>query len=701
MKDTDGGGGFVDAAVRSSHVAVRYVEPSSEGTRAVLGFDIMSDIVRAAGVEGANDASTAVLVGPIRLADSARPGLFVVQAVRDPDGGVVGYLSSGISLDDVVERLSALPNVDDIAIDLDGTPLVEDGHGAATSSFELAGRSFEVSASDSRRSNWLLPITLLAGTVLLGMSALVAVRRRAAARRLERRSAARTSLLADLAEELVVTNTTAAVLQVVADRAGDVVGAKFTNVGRRDESDPSKLLVLHDASMPGDLADRYLVQDVHDDLPLPQAARTGVAVFIADRAEYLQRYPEVMADVVAAGIHAVCCAPLSLGGDRSVGVIGFAFTHALDPRDRREIESAAALVSQMTGRAFERARAREVVQERVQRLSDFARALTTARSSVDVASSVERLLPPLLDVDSATVSSEIPTDDDQTRCYPPPIPDGDSLVLRHGSERVWSQIDETLAVTIVDLLSGALTRTRVYDHEHAVLRRLQETLLTVPPQIEGFDIAVGYRSAVEAIGMGGDWYSVIETADAVYVVIGDVAGHGPDAVALMAEVKTIMRHLLTNDTPLGDVIENAHQTLQRREAYASVAIARIDKLVDTVTYINAGHPPMLRFTSSRIDRLADVHRPWLGVECAAPTRPTTIPFVDGDLLLLYTDGLVEERGEIIDASITARFHGVDPLLGADAIVTELVSERIRQRGVRSVDDDIAVVAVIRSARRRG
>jgi GAF domain-containing protein len=697
MKDTDGRGGFVPAQARDVHVVIRYAAPVNATTRSVLGFDLMSDPIRARGIDAADSADGAQFVGPIATVADARPGLFMTAAVRDVVGELVGFVATGIALDDAAQRLSALTGVRDVGVVMDGAPLLNERQGSASESFMLAGRTFTVSASSGTTASWWLPGVLTAATVVLLVGAVRAARRERSERARERRATQRSQLLARLAEELATATSTDGTAQLAADHGGRVVGASYTNVATRDPSDPAKLRVVHDTAMAVDLADRFAVQNINDDLPLPRAARTGTIVWIANREEYAAAFHDAIDDVVAAGIHAVCCVPLSLGADPNAGVIGFAFDHPLEPADRAEIESAATIVSQLTGRALDRASVRELVQHRVDLLSDFARELTTVQSSNGVASVVADMIPPLLDLDSARLVDHLEgSTEPEVRSYRLAPQTEDHLIVRLRRGRVWAPIDETLANTVADLVGGALSRTRLHDQERAVLRRIQHSLLTAPPDIEGFEVAVGYRSALTAIDMGGDWYSIIDTDDAVYAVIGDVAGHGPGAVALMAEVKTVTRHLLATGTPLNDAVAHADRTLQRRHAYASMIVIRIDKHTNCLDYLNAGHPPALCFTATGIVSLADVHRPWLGV---APTQqPTTtqIPFEPDDLLLLFTDGLVEQRDEPLDDSIRKHLHTLDTTPPTQHIVDRLLYEREQRDNASATDDDIAVIAIRRS-----
>ncbi len=698
MQDTDGRGGLVPAATRDEHAVIRYAAPVNETTRSVLGFDLMSDPVRAEGIDAAGSADGAQFVGPIATVSGARPGLFMVAAVRDQTGAPVGFIGSGIALDDAAERLSVLADVSDVGVLMDGAPLLDRGGNGSSASeaFTLAGRTFTVSASAGNPTNWLMPAVLAAATLLLTIGAVRAARRQRSERARERRSVERSQALAGLAEALATATSTRQTAQLAADHAGRVVGACSTTVATLDLRDPSKLRVVNDTAMRVGPANGSTVQHIDNDLPLTRAARTGNIVWLANREEYAAAYPGVIEEVMAAGIHATCCVPLSLGADATAGVIGFAFDHPLQPADRTETESAATIVSQMTGRAFDRARVRDLVQHRVDLLSDFARELTTVRSSGGVAAVVADMVPPLLDLESAALVDHVGASaHPEERSYPLAQEASDHLLVRLHHGRVWAPIDETLAKTVADLVGGALSRTRLHDEERAVLRQLQNSLLTPPPEVDGFEISVGYRSALAAIGMGGDWYSVIDTPDAVYTVIGDVAGHGPGAVALMAEVKTVMRHLLTTGTTVTEAVAHADRTLQRRHACASMIVTRIDKQTHRLEYLNAGHPPGLCFTSTGIVLLDHVHRPWLGVEPKERPATTHIPFEPGDLLLLFTDGLVEQRTEPLDDSIR-NLHALDTERPTNEIVDHLLSERERRRGPAATDDDIAVVTIRRT-----
>jgi serine phosphatase RsbU (regulator of sigma subunit) len=696
IKDSDGAGGFRPAPTRPQHVVVTYTVPSTELTRRVIGLDLRGDPIRAAGIEAADASPGTALVAPVSLATSGQPGLFAIRAVRDATGATLGYVASGIGLDAPLEQIQRDLSLDEIDVAVDSDQIRGDGQGGASSSFVLAGRTFAVRATSDHQVNWSVPIVLGIATGALAGSAVEANRRNRKERIRQQRVQSRAGRLRELAEVLASTTSTGAVMRQVADNAGEVLGAAHTNVGRPMPGDPSKLEVIHDTTMDAELSSRFALQDMSAPLPLTECARDCTNVSVTDRAGLRSRYPLADDARELAGIESVLCVPLSLGSDRSVGVIGFAFDHELDSERLSELTTVAELVSQMTGRAYERALGRELIEERVGYLGDFTSSLTSATTVEEVEQTVGRFLPPLLDLESASVAAEARTIIGSTvRSYPSTAPGELGLHLRSSSERRWTATEESLARTVSDLTQAALARARLYDEQREVLVRLQGTLLSAPPKIDGLDVAVGYRPALGDIGMGGDWYSVIDTPDRVYAVVGDVVGHGSEAIAVMAEVKTILRHLLTMGTPLDEALDQADLSLQRRSTHASAAIVEIDKHQPMLRYVNAGHLPSLVLGDGETRRLEEVHRPWLGTPRRRTAAPATVTFDSDALLVLYTDGLVEERGEVIDAGIDRLAASIDPGGSAQAIVDGLLTNRSVQRSHASVDDDIAVVAIRR------
>jgi serine phosphatase RsbU (regulator of sigma subunit) len=159
----------------------------------------------------------------------------------------------------------------------------------------------------------------------------------------------------------------------------------------------------------------------------------------------------------------------------------------------------------------------------------------------------------------------------------------------------------------------------------------------------------------------------------------------------------VLRHLLSREVDLPDAISQVNAVLLRRNAYASLVLVSIEKATGRVDYVNAGHLPPLVFEGDGARSLDGPHGTWLGLPVSSSQVVVTDTIEPGGTLLLFTDGLVEERGEVIDVSIDhlaarARRLGAAP----SALVEGLLDHRLSDRSERTVDDDIAVVAIRRA-----
>jgi hypothetical protein len=700
MIDTDGVGGFTPAEARDEHVVVRAVYPVTEASRSVLGFDFASDPVRSRGVDEALRSDTPVLVGPIRLARAAAPGLFAVHEVRDADGRPVGVMASGVSIEPMTDgiRFPAGVRGRPVSVLVDGDPVTTVAGRGASVTFTSGGRTFTVQTEDGRGVSWPVPAATAVGTLALLGAALASRRRDVSERARESRIRARSVALTSLADALAGADTVDEATRAGLDHARAVMGSSYVNLGLVDSGDAHTVTVVHDTSMPVEMQRRFASQDLDDPLPLTECIRTGRTVVVASPGEFADRYPAVLRDVTSAGIGAVICCPLTVGRTAPIGAVGFAWRDALDARDVDELAQAAAATAQIIGRALERSVSRDTARERAEQLSAFASSLAAAQSPDDVVASARERLPilfgvPDVDIGAANGGALF------AREYPlPSDPSDASLRFGRGVE-AWGDEDDAMARTVTQLVDAAWSRARQHHQEHAVVQRLQTTMLTGAPTIDGLDVAVAYQSALDTIEIGGDWYSVIERPDATYLVIGDTVGHGPAAVAVMAEVKTIIRHLLSSGAPMDEVMHHADSCLARREAFASAVVVCIDRDAHRISYINAGHPyPIVRQRGGSSVVLARTHRPWLGM-VGYHTHAATHEFAPGDTIVLYTDGLVEQRGVPVTDSIAELAGRIECLADrtAEAIIDELLAHRRTHADARTVDDDIAVIAVTRTS----
>ena len=254
-------------------------------------------------------------------------------------------------------------------------------------------------------------------------------------------------------------------------------------------------------------------------------------------------------------------------------------------------------------------------------------------------------------------------------------------------------------VTVAELCAQTLLRTRVADDQRDFVSALQDELLPAVPEVPGLDVAVRYRPSSTQIGFGGDWYDVIPLGGArsAYVV-GDVAGHGIEAAAQMAQVRGAINAVLEIGVGLGELFATAAAPLARLgEPFLGTAVvALVDLGAGTVEVVSAGHPPpALRRPDGSVALLAGGRVRALGRPCG-PAQPAVADFAPGSTLVLYTDGLVERPGEVVDEGVrrlTDALGAVEPRCDSQRAVDALVEHLLGDDQLR---DDMAAVAISRA-----
>jgi serine phosphatase RsbU (regulator of sigma subunit) len=235
-----------------------------------------------------------------------------------------------------------------------------------------------------------------------------------------------------------------------------------------------------------------------------------------------------------------------------------------------------------------------------------------------------------------------------------------------------------------------------YDHEREVAARLQQGLLPRNlPQPAGYEVAVRYIAGSEGLRIGGDWYDLIELgADRYAVVIGDVVGHGLDAAIAMTRV----RHALVG---LGHAVADPVKVLDRLDEYA---VEDQDRYVATLTYgllepssgsirlSSAGHPPPLLVSSAgRVGVVHEGRGTPIGIT-AKPRAATTVSLDLGDTFVLYTDGVLGQRGTSVDAGIGRLTQVASSWTGS---LEELANDIVALRPASEQIDDIALLILRR------
>lgn len=228
-----------------------------------------------------------------------------------------------------------------------------------------------------------------------------------------------------------------------------------------------------------------------------------------------------------------------------------------------------------------------------------------------------------------------------------------------------------LAEKLATSLSLALENARLYASERDAARTLHSAFFTVPERIDGIEFGHLYHSASVGTGIGGDFYDVIEAAPGkVGVVIGDVSGHGIAASAITALVKSSVRvEALGESSPEAIMARTNELVLReaRADMFASAFVGMLDTRDGCLAYCLAGHPAPVLARHGQAPTLLPGPQVVIGVDAGARYVNNEACLEVGDLLVLYTDGLVEAR----DRRGTA--YGVDRLRWA---VGGLVNDEI-------------------------
>jgi len=251
---------------------------------------------------------------------------------------------------------------------------------------------------------------------------------------------------------------------------------------------------------------------------------------------------------------------------------------------------------------------------------------------------------------------------------------------------------------LVELVAGRIATAiqgRLLAIERAAGQLVQRSLLpAAPPVVVGLAFATRFVPA-ERGGVGGDWYDafVLPSGD-LWVMVGDVAGHGLAAAVAMGRLRASLRAYALEEKHPGEVLALADRKLQFFEPgqTATVLCALLHPPYDTVTFASAGHPPPILVGPDGQASYVEVPTsPLLGVTEIDPDA-ITIPMVLGSLFLAYSDGLIERRGESLDV-------GMERLAAAMTVdEPELVCRRVMQElvGHDEPNDDIVVMAVRRT-----
>jgi transcriptional regulator with GAF, ATPase, and Fis domain len=300
------------------------------------------------------------------------------------------------------------------------------------------------------------------------------------------------------------------------------------------------------------------------------------------------------------------------------------------------------------------------------------------------------------------------------------------LVLGWDTSHEVDLTEAAVLTTIAGYAAQAVERAVFLDERINVAHQLQHAMLTALPVLPGLELAALYRPASHTDMVGGDWYDAFplpapDRPTGLALTVGDITGHDIHAATLMGQVRSMLRQaaLMGNGPGGGDhrgrdrdrgrdrgrgggpgpasalaALEYACRTLPL-EASGTLVHAQLHPARDgwTMSWTNAGHPPpLLLLPDGTVRHLTEhgilLHYGFDHVE----RRDQHTPVPPGSTLLLYTDGLIERRGQDLDLAIdrtAALLAAADPALPLDALLEHL-ADQVTGPGA---DDDVVLLAL--------
>ncbi|WP_421118644.1 SpoIIE family protein phosphatase [Aquihabitans daechungensis] len=397
--------------------------------------------------------------------------------------------------------------------------------------------------------------------------------------------------LGELTAGMAAARTTGDVAELLRDHGARALRASLANLRLLDPSTKTLRGVI-DSTLPRDIAARFQAVHLDDGLPLTDAARDDVSIWVPNPEEYAVSYPDVVPIASEAGIRATAAIPLHDSQGTVIGAVAFAWNAAMD--------------------------------------------------------------------------------------FDAPL--------------------RARLATLCDVAAQTIERVSLYEAEHALITSMQRQLLTPLPEVGSLELAAFYEPAAAAVGMGGDWYDAIPLPDGSLVaIVGDIVGHGVEAVASMARLQHLITGLVRTGTPLEEVFRRANAMARPSDPiFATCVLLHIDVAAHRLGVLSAGHPwPLLRTPDGAVHPLTGGRQALIG----AAMRSTEMAYVDlppGSLVLAYTDGLIERRTETIEESIARladAFAEVDDATPARTVLEQLVVNVAQDHDDAATTDDIAAMVV--------
>ena len=238
--------------------------------------------------------------------------------------------------------------------------------------------------------------------------------------------------------------------------------------------------------------------------------------------------------------------------------------------------------------------------------------------------------------------------------------------------------------------SASLERARLFAHEHELAVRLQRSLLPDRlPTADGVELDGHYLAGGDAVEVGGDWYDAVRRDDGIIqLCVGDVSGKGIGAATVMGRQRNVFHVYARDYVSPAEIVRRMLRHVTGEEMI-TLACVSFDPYTGELSYSCAGHPPPLLVDrrTGVVVRLDQASAPPIGVAEPGDIIEATVASTQDAVLAMYTDGLIERRGQNID-------EGIDLLGRVVASSADVTPDRIVRNvseALGAPDDDVALL----------
>lgn len=272
-------------------------------------------------------------------------------------------------------------------------------------------------------------------------------------------------------------------------------------------------------------------------------------------------------------------------------------------------------------------------------------------------------------------------------------PDGEEVLALRGvlqDVTAWRRTQAALA-DARDQLEEERGRTAT---QHAAVTLLQRAIIDVPPPSESEEMrfAAHYVPAESIAQVGGDWYDRVILPDGrILIAVGDVSGHGLPAAAGMTQVRHALRGMAYTGAEPAQILTWLNRMVchQRSDYIATAICALVNPRTGTMTWSQAGHLPPLHVREGAPRVLQTPFGMVLGASSGAAYGSAVVDLAPGDMVLMYTDGLVQHRGADLG-------RGLSRLVGTvrescDGELDACVEHVMRHLGTPNPQDDTCLI----------